>query len=779
MKTKTIININYMKKYILLLVLITVQATVMAGNRISGRLVDDNDNSALIGASVVLKAPSDQPITGVTTDENGNFELSEVKDGDYKMDISYIGYKTLHFSFTHLNKDIQLGEIRMETASTTMNEVEVTAQAVVHQIDRQLILPTAAQKKASNNGIALLQRMQIPGLTVNPLDKSVSTSFGESVQLRINGVEATKEEVVGLRPADILRIEFHDNPGLRYGNAAGVVDYIVKRREHSGYLAADIQEGVTLHGFGNYSLSGKYHYNQSSFGLNASMERRDLEWNRENTETFVYPDHTLVNREIGSPTPVVYTRLNLAATYSYTNDKKSLLNITFRNRLEDIPHDFGDRDSKFYQGDKEYHVLDRSDKYSNIPSLDIYYQLNLKNNQHLYLDVVGTYLKSDNRRTYSMTEKGGTPTEIFSKTEGDKYSLIGEMIYERPWSKGKFSTGLKHNQSYMSNMYDGNISSRVNMNTAETYLFAEYMGQSGKWNYTFGIGGTRTYYKQKDASQEKFILRPTLTLSYQASDKIFLRYRANLSGYAPSLSELSDVEQRMDTYQVRRGNPHLKNVTYFSNDLKASVRSKYINVELSGRYSYDHKPIMEETLYEDGMFVRTSANQQGFHRLNLQANLQIRPYKEYISISLTPFLNRFISRGNDYTHTHTNWGFRGNAYAMYKNWMLMFDIYTSPHTLWGETIQKHEFMHMLGGGYNTDRWSIQAIVFNPFCNKYHMEILNMSRMASSRQYAYTDILNHKLAINVSFNLGFGKQKKDIKKRINNSDNDTGILSGGK
>ncbi len=32
--------------------------------------------------------------------------------------------------------------------------------------------------------------------------------------------------------------------------------------------------------------------------------------------------------------------------------------------------------------------------------------------------------------------------------------------------------------------------------------------------------------------------------------------------------------------------------------------------------------------------------------------IQIRPYKEYISIKITPFLNRYISYGNTYTHTH-------------------------------------------------------------------------------------------------------------------------------
>ena len=317
------------------------------------------------------------------------------------------------------------------------------------------------------------------------------------------------------------------------------------------------------------------------------------------------------------------------------------------------------------------------------------------------------------------------------------------------------------------------------MNTAETYFFTEYQRNFGKWGYTLGIGGTRTYYKQKDTSQEKYIFRPTLNLSYKPSDRIFLEYNAYLSGYAPSLSDLSDVEQGMDTYQVRRGNPYLKNVTYFSNRLTAGWNTRLVSMELSARYSYDHKPIMEETLYENGKFIRTTNNQKGLHRLNIQTNIKLQPWKEYLSISLQPFFNRYISQGNTYTHTHSNWGFQGNAFAMYKSWMLIFQMNTSYHYLQGETIQKGESIHMLGAGYNKSRWSIQAFVINPFTNDYHQEVVNLSQLASNRQYAYTDVLNRMFMVNLSFNLGFGKQQKDSKKRINNSDNDTGILSGTK
>ena len=768
-----------MRQLIMLISMLLVQGMAMASNRIGGVVLDDNDASPLIGATVVLSDEMGKQVMGVTTDADGRFLMKEVEAGSYVLQCSYVGYESFTMKLTSFNKNIDLGEIRLKSSSALLDEVVVKGEKVILKIDRQLVMPTEAQKKASTNGVSLLQHLQLSGLTVNPMTKSIATNDGEAVQLRINGVQATHEEVVALRPEDVVRVEYHEQPGLRYGGAAAVIDYIVKRKESGGNVSADLTNGVSPLGFGDYQLSGKYHQGKSTFTALMQWSRRDLEWNRENEEMFCFPDQTITNREVvASPNRIKYDYLTTSLNYNYTNGERSMLNIAFRNNLKDIPYSFTDRNTLLYQEDRVYQVKDRESTKTVIPSLDIYYQLNLKNDRHLYFDVVGTYLKSDGRRTYSMTEQGQTPMEIASKTEGEKYSLIGEAIYEQPLFNGKFTTGVKHHQTTTKNIYDNDVLTRVSMNTAETSLFAEYQGKVKKLNYTLGVGALRTSYEQGDAKQEKYFFRPTLNLSTQLG-KLFLRYNASLSGYAPSLSEMSDVTQPMDVYQVRRGNPDLKSVTSFTNQLSASYRTKGVSAELSARYSYDDRPIMEETLFEDGMFVRTFDNQKGFHRLNLQANLQLQPFKQYLSIKLNPYFNRYISRGNAYTHTHSNWGFRGSIIGMYKQWMAMVDMFTSYHVLWGETLNRDESIHSVAVGYNAGKWALQAMVMNPFTDDYHQGVENVSRLAPNKQRAFSKDFTRMLMLNVSFNLDFGKQKKTASKRIHNDDTDTGILSGSK
>ena len=811
-----------MRQIMMLISMLLVQGVAMASSRIGGIVLDDNDAFPLIGATVVLSDEMGKQVMGVTTDAHGRFLMKEVEAGSYVLQCSYVGYESFTMTLTSFNKNIDLGEIRLKSSPALLDEVVVEGEKVIRKIDRQLVMPTEAQKKASTNGVSLLQHLQLPNLSVHPLTKAISTNYGESVQLRINGVEATEAEVVAIRPTDVIRVEVHEQPGLRYGGAAMVVDYIVKRRDSGGNVSADLTNGVSPFGFGNYQFSGKCHSGKSSFTALVDWSRRDLEWNRENEETFRYPsssrviqskaknlgdihfmfprsfttlhsvlddnrgvaddadeEYVLTNHEVvASPNRIKYDYFTTSLNYNYTNGEKSMLNIAFRNNLKDIPYSFTDRNTLLYQEDRVYQVKDRESTKTVIPSLDIYYQLNLKNDQHLYFDVVGTYLKSDGQRTYSMTEQGQMPMEIVSKTEGEKYSLIGEAIYEQPLFNGKFTTGVKHHQATTENVYDNDVLTKVSMNTAETSLFAEYQGKVKKLSYTLGVGAMRTFYEQGDAKQEKYFFRPTLKLSTQLG-KLFLRYNASLSGYAPSLSEMSDVTQPMDAYQVRRGNPDLKSVTFFTNQLSASYRTKGVSAELSARYSYDDRPIMEETLFEDGMFVRTFDNQKGFHRLNLQANLQLQPFKQYLSIKLNPYFNRYISLGNAYTHTHSNWGFRGSVIGMYKQWMVMADMNTSYHEFWGETLNRGEAIHSITMGYNAGKWALQAMVMNPFTDDYHQGVENVSHLAPNKQRAFSRDFTRMLMLNVSFNLDFGKQKKTASRRIYNDDTDTGILSGSK
>ncbi|MEL5892016.1 TonB-dependent receptor [Bacteroides sp. GD17] len=769
-----------MKKLSIILGMLFLCISLEAANKISGKVTDDSTNQGIEYANVSLMAQDSTFITGAATDNSGNFLLKEVKDGDYILCISCIGYDNSYLSIRNLKANLQLGELPLSANGVLLEGVTITASPVIKKTDRQIILPTEMQAKAASNGLTLLRNLQLSRIIINPVNNNISAPGGENVQLRINGVEVTQAEVIAIRPADVIRIEYIDNPGARYGNVAAVLNYIVKRRESGGNISTDLTNGISSKtGYGEYNLSAKYNFNKSEISTTAYWGRRDLKWTRENYESFRFSELFQENKEIGEPTKVKYDALNFNLNYSYQDNDKQLLNIALRNNYNDTPHSMADRISTLHEGEAVYSISDLSSSKVVIPSLDIYYQRNLKHKQTIYADVVASYLDSKNERTFVQKMPDKDDTDIYSNTKGQKYSIIGEGIYEKQFNDGKFTGGVKHTQAYLQNKYAGNVENKITMNTAETYLFAEYQSKIKGLNYTVGIGAMRTYNSQEEYSSEKYIFKPTLSLSYSINGQWFFRYNGYVSGYAPSLSDLNDISQAMDKYQIRKGNPDLNSVTFAANTLTASWQSKYISVELFGRYSYDSKPIMESTYYEDGHFIRTTENHKGFHRMNLETTIQLRPYKEYIALKITPFLNRYVSYGNAYTHTHTNAGLRGSLMAMYKNWVLMAEMNTSNHTLWGETLTREEKLHTIMAGYNTEKWNVSAGVLNPFTKKYEQEIENLSKLAPYRQLAYSKNLSPMFMINVSFSLDFGKRKDSQGRRINNKDVDTGILSGSK
>lgn len=663
--------------------------------------------------------------------------------------------------------------------SRTLGEVVVSASRKINKIDRQVILPSQSQIKASSNGLALLQNLQLDRIVVNPIEKSVKTTSSEEVQLRINGVEATIEEVQAIRPDEVKKVEYHDNPGLRYGHVAAVIDYIVRHKDYGGNVNVALGNGISKKGWGEYRMGGKYNRGKSTLQLRGNWRRRKLKWTRENYETFVYPDSVISHTDLGNPTGAHFNNTWASLAYSYTDQDRQLLNITFRNRYNSAPTAMSDRNSTQYQGSNTYHIIDHKRSWEEIPSLDVYYQRAIGHNQQLYFDLVGTLMSNNAKRHYQSIFQGDT-TSISSHIRGQKQSLIGEAIYEKQFSAGKLTAGLRHMQSHMSNTYLGEAESRIRMNTAKTYGFVEYQAPLGsKLNYTLGMGLTRTYNSQGKQSQENYVVHPTLTVSCQPTSRLFMRYKFYVSGYSPSLSQLSDVVQGIDVYQSRRGNPNLKTTACYSNTFDANWKNSFMSVSLWARYSYDHKPVMDETVFEDGIFIRTFANQKAFHSITVNPTFQFSPLGEHLQMSFSPSFNRYISHGNSYTHTYNNWSFEGDVMATFGHWMAAGSFQTRYNRLMGEEISYGEEMTMVRLGYTTKKWEASLDVFMPFSKHYSVKSENVSQLAPYRQNAFTNAIAHFLVLNVSFNLDFGKPSRDTHKRINNADTDNGVLSGAK
>ena len=111
-------------------------------------------------------------------------------------------------------------------ASQQLDEIIIEAPKVIRKSDMDIFHPSKSAIDNAKNGMQLLTNLMIPSLAVNDVLGSV-TAAGETVQVRINGRTATVDQVRSLLPETIKRVEWIDNPGLRYNGANYVLNFIV------------------------------------------------------------------------------------------------------------------------------------------------------------------------------------------------------------------------------------------------------------------------------------------------------------------------------------------------------------------------------------------------------------------------------------------------------------------------------------------------------------------------------------------------------------------------
>lgn len=106
--------------------------------------------------------------------------------------------------------------------------VEARTQRV---IDRGVAYtPTTKTKKTATDATRLLELMNIPQLNITPGSMSVKTYAGKDVAMFIDFKEATDEDLQGLRPEDVLRVEVLQYPeDARFGGKANVINFVMRK----------------------------------------------------------------------------------------------------------------------------------------------------------------------------------------------------------------------------------------------------------------------------------------------------------------------------------------------------------------------------------------------------------------------------------------------------------------------------------------------------------------------------------------------------------------------
>lgn len=761
-----------------------VQGAFAQNLEIKGMVRDARNKEILEFANVVLQTMDSSFVAGTTTDMKGHFLLNKIKKGSYILSVSSLGFKTEYISLESLSKNISLGEISLNDDAVSLDGVTVSASAQTSHADKKVVFPSDRQMKASGNGMDLLQQMMLPRVQVDLLNNEIKATGNGVVQVRINGVKVEQDEIKALNPSDIIRIEYHDNPGLRYGNADIVLDYIVRRPDTGGSFGLDMAQGINSM-WGEHNVRGKINHKNSEWGASYRIGPRDFYgMKRNNEEEFHLANGTTLNRvEIGEPSRARLFMHNLNVNYSYQKPDKYLFNATFRYRNNHQPHwDYqGVLMNKANPEDK-VDMIDLSGSAYQAPALDLYYQRDLKHNQTLVFNVVGTYNQTKSTRIYQESKHEQLLTDVNNVVDGDKYSIIGEAIYEKKLTNGnRLSGGLRHNQSFSDNSYINGHNYKTHMEQMESSVYAEFKGKVKKLDYSLGVTVNRSSYSQRgeDADYERYTVSPRLTLFYALPGESSIRLKSTMGNVTPSLGELSAIDQVIDSLQIQRGNPNLKSYMSYYTELNYEFRKGLFYVNALGAYEYQPDAIMDEKYLEGNKIIQTWDNQKNWQRVVASVNLRVGPIKDILQFSVNGGMNHYMSNGNTYTHRYTNWWCDANVSVTWKNWSLMYMLMTNWNWFKGETMSGGENIQGIQLGYRHKDLMVGLRVFNPFTDNYKQETENWNQYASFHRSNYIKESSRLFVATISYNFSFGRKFSAGQKKVNNADNDSGVMSTGK
>lgn len=435
---------------------------------------------------------------------------------------------------------------------------------------------------------------------------------------------------------------------------------------------------------------------------------------------------------------------------------------------------------KLYTEEYPELVTDRINTYHGsdfIPSLDIYYQRNLKNNQFIAFNAVGTYMRTTRRSRYEEYLNNEPVVDYTSSVKGRKYSLIAEGIYEKKFNNGgRLNTGIKHLQSYTDNTYGGTLNSNNQMKQAISYGYLQYYGKWQELRYRFGLGATRSWFRQVgDEKYETWMFSPRFNFSYKFNKNWSTSLSGIVSTHNPSLSFISATDQLVDSLQIERGNPDLETYQSYGLRYRLNFNKGKVNVGFSNNYYYWDNVLMPHIYRENGKFIQSYANHHNFQRMFTGLDVRIGQLWNFLTISGTLSLTQSWSHGIDYTHTNRNIGAELMASFAYKNFNAYLYWHKDADYFWGETLNEGENIHMIAASYRIKNLNIGFRMMNPFKKDFARMTENFNQYASYTDEYHIDDAARMVIVTASWNFSFGRDYKSKNKRISNSDSESGVM----
>lgn len=559
--------------------------------------------------------------------------------------------------------------------------VEARTQRV---IDRGVAYtPTNKTKKTATDATRLLELMNIPQLNITPGTMSVKTYAGKDVAMFIDFKEATDEDLQGLRPEDVLRVEVLQYPeDSRFGGQANVINFVMRKYEWGGYTKLTAK-GTTLNiNRGDGILYSKFVNKNWTFDANAtgSITHND-NYNSYNVETF--RDISVGDRHFDA---ITRTSQSGANYLQQSNSQSATFRATYETKDIEIIHSVSynrtatplerDLSSVSYSQD----IFSASQALSNesgqtiTPSLRGYYYFAMPKNNTLIASWSFAYGSTRRNSTYQL----GELTPIINNNNETSYAPTLIIQYSKKFSHNNtFRTSLMTFNTIYHTDYEGSYNGLQKLLSSENMLFLEYM-QNWKCGLSMysRVGASYVIGRLNSINTlEQWNPRLGLQLDYKINEK----HSASVEGWwgnnHPTPASSNSAIVQSNELLWLQGNPKLRNTTFIT----ASASYTYIPTnKLSLSATAEYHGFLNKTAHDyfsmpgyDGL-IRKEINSGDFHRYSGYLSATLKLFDNSLSLRASGQAERMVASGIDAqsmnliaANLQANYYFRNFSFILY------------------------------------------------------------------------------------------------------------------
>lgn len=684
-----------------------------------------------------------------------------------------------------LSFSVSAQEERIDSLETNiLDEIVIEAPKVIRKADMDIYYPSKSAVDNSKNGMQLLGNLMIPSMFVNDALGSVTAS-GESVQVRINGRQATIDQVRALLPETIKRVEWIENPSLLYNGANYVLNLVVSNPTLGGALMLRAMPSVNAK-FGNYNGNIKLNNGRSQWEIGLSYNPLyDVKIHRDYYELFNYPDGESITRKekpLGGHFDDSTGSVNVS--YNYIKPDTTIFVVDF-NMLRTFPG------SVEYTGllsvsnePGQIKLKDETGTEGYTPSLSLYLQQNFQRNQTLVVDFKTSYYKGRSWSEYLESPyedqlKGEELTDIYTniKDRNQLYSI--EADYIKKWNNGRLSAGASYTANRNRSQYE-NLEDRIfHQRQDKVYFFAEYFHRFGKWTATAGMGVQYTGFLFRETNQgnHSWSPRPQASVTYSLNQNHNFRLSFTSWQSAPSLAETNIVPQQIDGLQWRVGNQNLKTSSSYMLTLLYGFNLPYVTGSFGIRAYTSPDAITPLLYWDEGKLITTYENSTGgLQNLSFFLAPRVEIIKDWLILSAYIQYRMEHMRGTGYDLRHNAWSGQGMIALQHWGFVLSAQYRYSQRDLWGEKISWDEDFNIIELSYNWKKWQFGVGCIMPF-GKYDRGSKSLSKWYKNERHTRMDM--RMPYIQISYNLQWGRQKRGVQKLINSDADVDKSTTGGR